>query len=64
MSLSHPSPDHCQGGEPGDVGGGRTAVSLSHPYLTTVKRKTRGCRGREDSCESEPSIPDYCQEEN
>jgi hypothetical protein len=31
VSLSHPSPDHCQGKEPGDVGGGRTAVSLSQP---------------------------------
>jgi hypothetical protein len=29
VSLRQPSPDRCQGGEPGDVGGGRTAGSLS-----------------------------------
>jgi hypothetical protein len=46
VSLSQPSLDHCRG-EPGDVGGGRTAVSLSQPSPDHCQggRRTRGCRG-------------------
>jgi hypothetical protein len=62
VSLRQPSPDHCQGGEPGDVGGGRIVVSLRQQPPDHCQGGEPGDvgGGRTAVSLSQPS-PDHCQ---